>query len=224
MWREIIELWKSDNLLQQAYDQSFEMLELANEMFKDALKCIRKRDRKIDEETRKKDKIVNAFERDVRRKVLTHISVRGATNELPAGLVLVTIIIDIERIGDYIKNILDLGALHTPNIEGTEYEKTVQETENAVDALFSNTMISIKNNDDALALKMMRESRDIMKKCDQIIDHFIKDNLDDLGTNDVAYMALYFRYLKRISAHLRNMTSSVVNPFDRIGYKFKKKK
>jgi len=224
MWKEIIELWKSDNLLQQAYNQSFEMLELAQEMFRSALECLRKKDREIDEETRKKDKIVNSFERDVRRKVLTHLSVRGATIELPAGLVLVTIIIDIERIGDYIKNILDLGVMHKPDIEGTKYEKTVEETEKAVDALFTNTLESIKSNDDSIALKLMEESRSITKKCDRMINHFIKNKGDGLGSNDAVYLALYFRYLKRISAHLRNMASSVVNPFDRIGYKFKKKK
>ena len=31
--------------------------------------------------------------------------------------------------------------------------------------------------------------------------------------------ALYIRYLKRISAHLMNIASSVVNPFERIGFK-----
>jgi hypothetical protein len=30
---------------------------------------------------------------------------------------------------------------------------------------------------------------------------------------------LYLRYLKRVSAHLKNIASSVVNPFDRIGFR-----
>jgi len=30
---------------------------------------------------------------------------------------------------------------------------------------------------------------------------------------------MYSRYLKRIAAHSRNLISSVVNPFERIGYK-----
>ena len=33
-----------------------------------------------------------------------------------------------------------------------------------------------------------------------------------------ATLALYARYLKRISAHSRNLISSIVNPFERIGY------
>ena len=35
---------------------------------------------------------------------------------------------------------------------------------------------------------------------------------------DAAAVALYARYLKRISAHCRNLISSIVNPFERIGY------
>ena len=36
--------------------------------------------------------------------------------------------------------------------------------------------------------------------------------------NKTASVALYARYLKRIGAHLKNITSSVVNPFESIGY------
>ena len=32
-------------------------------------------------------------------------------------------------------------------------------------------------------------------------------------------VAMYSRYLKRIGAHSRNLISSVVNPFERIGYR-----
>ena len=34
-------------------------------------------------------------------------------------------------------------------------------------------------------------------------------------------MVLYARYLKRIGAHLKNITSVVVNPFESIGYSTK---
>jgi hypothetical protein len=32
-------------------------------------------------------------------------------------------------------------------------------------------------------------------------------------------VALYVRYLKRVTAHLLNILSSVVNPVERIGYR-----
>lgn len=40
-----------------------------------------------------------------------------------------------------------------------------------------------------------------------------------LGRGQTAVIASYVRYLKRIGAHLLNILSSVVNPFERIGYR-----
>jgi hypothetical protein len=34
-------------------------------------------------------------------------------------------------------------------------------------------------------------------------------------------VALYLRYLKRVSAHLKNVATSVVNPYHRIGFREK---
>ena len=39
---------------------------------------------------------------------------------------------------------------------------------------------------------------------------------------DAACLALYIRYLKRVCAHLRNISTSIVNPFHRIGFREKK--
>jgi hypothetical protein len=34
-------------------------------------------------------------------------------------------------------------------------------------------------------------------------------------------VALYMRYLKRVSAHIKNVATSVVNPYHRIGFREK---
>ena len=41
---------------------------------------------------------------------------------------------------------------------------------------------------------------------------------NDMSVSEASATALYARYLKRISAHCRNLISSIVNPFERIGY------
>lgn len=220
MWKELIELWKADNLLQQALNQSYEMLNIAHEMFQKAVESLRQTDTDVDIETRKKDKILNKYEREVRRKVLTHLSVSG-TSDLAAGLVLVTIIIDIERIGDYTKNIMDLASLHIPKLKNPEFENELKEVESAVDSLFIKTIECIRTSDEELAIQLLDENKSIGKQCEDIIQQLIKDDKTSLPTNDAVSIALYFRYLKRINAHLKNITSSVVNPFDRIGYKYK---
>ena len=42
--------------------------------------------------------------------------------------------------------------------------------------------------------------------------------IGDLEIGTASAVGLYARYLKRIAAHSRNLISSVVNPFERIGY------
>ena len=47
----------------------------------------------------------------------------------------------------------------------------------------------------------------------------VRRAIPDLVCNEAVSTALYVRFLKRISAHLMNIASSVVNPFDRIGFR-----
>lgn len=47
----------------------------------------------------------------------------------------------------------------------------------------------------------------------------IKGRDDSLSRGDTVTLALYVRYLKRVAAHLSNVLSSVLNPFELIGYR-----
>jgi hypothetical protein len=53
---------------------------------------------------------------------------------------------------------------------------------------------------------------------------FLEVNHPSIETNSMVAVALYTRSLKRIYGHLRNIVTSVVNPFHRIGFKHKEKK
>ena len=142
MWRELLKLWKQDNLLKQAWDQSFEMLKIAQEMFLESVRILRESDEvEMIQEVKKKDKLVNKYEREVRRKVLTHLTVRGPI-DVPAGLVLVTIIIDIERIGDYTKNIFDLAVNHPERLPGGKFEEELQRNSWLVAGLPAETLMN----------------------------------------------------------------------------------
>jgi hypothetical protein len=59
------------------------------------------------------------------------------------------------------------------------------------------------------------------KVCDQIVDNMVKGKTDGIAAGEATALALYVRYLKRISAHMNNMSTSVVNPFHRLGFKEK---
>ena len=60
--------------------------------------------------------------------------------------------------------------------------------------------------------------KNISSQSDSITNDIITGKIDDLETGTASAVGLYARYLKRISAHSRNLISSIVNPFERIGY------
>jgi len=219
MWKELINIWKSDNLLQQAWDQSFEMLEISQEMFYEAFRILRESDDVIvNREIKKKDKLVNEYEREVRRKVMTHCTIQGPTT-IPSGMVLVSIVIDIERIGDYCKNILDLAKVHPQRLSVPPFEETLSEIEREIKSRFDESIEVLKDQEVEKAREMINTFKEeISGICDQLVDNLVQGKVEGLSPGDSAALALYIRYLKRISAHLNNMVSSVVNPFDRIGF------
>ena len=114
MFKQIFELFKSDSLYNQALLECHEMLDIDKEMFNESMNTLRNSDTAdIPIDIYAMDKKINEFERDVRRKVMTHLAISGREN-LGSGLILVSVVIDIERIGDYTKNIYDLAFLKFP--------------------------------------------------------------------------------------------------------------
>lgn len=59
----------------------------------------------------------------------------------------------------------------------------------------------------------MRQHEEIKKQSSILIEQLVKD---DGRSNDAVPFALAARFLRRTSAHLSNVASSVVNPFDRL--------
>lgn len=118
MWKNVINLFKKDNLYHQALQQAYAMLDADWLMYEASVESLRQSDTgEIKIDIFAKDKEVNAQERDVRRKVLTHLVISGGA-DLTSGLILVTVVTDIERIGDYTKNIYDLSRQHPPRLRG----------------------------------------------------------------------------------------------------------
>ena len=109
IFTEVVNLWKSNDLLSQAWDESYNMIRLSNKIFGKAVFFLRNGGKKSEiKALKKRDQEINNFQKNVRKKVITHFAVSNDMNHLPNGLVLLNIVVDIERVGDYTKNILDL--------------------------------------------------------------------------------------------------------------------
>ncbi len=216
-------IFQKDTMMDHAYHRSFEMFDILREMFTTARESLRHmEDTEIGIDIYDKDLEVNRFEREVRRKVFNHLAVSGP-ERLPSGLALVSIIIDIERIGDYTKNIVELALNHPGKLHGAKYEEDLQRVEAAVEENLAKTKSCFKSCDEASALELLKKYDWVNPVCDERLMELVKEEDNSIRPGDAVSLALYFRWLKRINSHLRNVITSVVNPFDRIGFKPKKK-
>jgi len=154
----------------------------------------------------------------VRRDVFNHLAVSGV-EKLPSGLVLVSIIIDIERIGDYTKNMIELALNHPKRLHGGKFESDLQRVEGAVEDSFIRAKESFEAADKKAGQELLNEYEWVSRVCDDCLYRLVKEEDKNIRCGDAVSLALYFRWLKRISSHLRNITTSVVNPFDGIGFK-----
>ena len=219
MFKQIFKIFKSDSLYEQALGECHEMLDIDLTMFKASIESLRKSDSAdINIDIFSMDKKINAFERDVRRKVMTHLAI-GGKEDIGSGLVLVSVVIDIERIGDYTKNIYDLAVNHSKKLNGGSVEDRLAEIEKISFKLFEDTIDAFKNQDIEKARGLMGSYKEnISIQSDAITNDIIAGKISDLDTGSASSVGLYARYLKRIAAHSRNLISSIVNPFEKIGY------
>lgn len=219
MWKKLISIWKADDLLKEAWEGSYEMLRIDQEMFLEAVRILRQSDSaEGNQEVLKKDRLVDQYEQEVRRKVLTHCTVQGPS-EMPQSMVLVTIVINIERIGDYTKNIVNLAKNHPQRLRGGKFEEDLCKVEAAVKENFVRTRTSFEESDQTQGEKVLEESKWISRTCDEALLGLLEEEDPEIRPGQAVALALYFRWLKRINSHLGDIATSVVNPFDRIGFK-----
>ncbi len=224
MIREILSVFKANTLMDRAFQRSYDMLDLTYKMYIQAKQVLRETEHgNLEVDISDEDIEVNKYQREVRKDVFNHLVLTDG-EQLSSGLVLVSIVIDLERIGDYTKNIVEIAQNHPQRLHGGKFEDDLIRIEEAVEDNFRRTIEVFKNADEDAGRKLIKEFKWISKVSDEDLMALVKQVDPTITAGSAAALALYFRSLKRINAHLRNVTTSVVNPFHRIGYKPKKKK
>jgi len=220
IFKEILAIWKSDNLLSQAWEDSLRMLSLSNDIFVQSIQYFNSGEN-IDavKALKKEDQSINDYYQLVRRKVLTHYSIDKPPIDTSGGLTLINMVVDIERIGDYCKNISDLTLMREGPIDFGELSNEIKSIEEEVESRFTKTIKAIQDQDETLADELLKSYKKMITKVsDDIVKNVASGKIQFNDSSQGASIVLYARYLKRIGAHLKNITSTIVNPYDRIGY------
>ena len=223
VFKNLVNIWKSEDSLSQAWASSNEMLTLSHVMFTDAIGALRSGEKnKVIKSIKQRDTDINKYQRDIRKKVVTYYSISKDVTNLDSGLVLINMVVDIERIGDYTKNILDLAKHHPKKFVSEKISDDLRVVEKAVIERFGNTIKAVEEMDEEVAKELIKSYRsDLGKLSDNLVASSISGKLQIGEEHKASSMVLYARYLIRIGAHLKNITSVVVNPFESIGYNTK---
>lgn len=173
----------------------------------------RVRAEEVNAELRDTDQKVNRLEREIRRELVVHASVFGGIQS-PAVLVYMSVVKDIERVGDYSKNLLDLA------MDGADFSQAPNfESWQEIGAEISDYITAAG---EAFRIRDAARSRALRQRGDELLDLFDQRvssliRAEDPGAQAVA-RALAHRFCKRVVAHLMNLLSAVIMPLDRLDY------
>jgi len=219
MWRDILGLFKGSGLCEEAFDEALLMLETSRGMYRDAVRALHDKGAMV-ADLYQRDRQLNRYERSVRRKIVTHMSV-STKPDINMGLVLTAIVIDIERIGDYTKNILELAMGLDAPFDGLELDADVRRIEGMVERMFDDVIPALQVSDDARARHIIEAHAEVSDMVETDILRLRNSEVLGGRSGHAVTVALHLRYLKRVSAHLKNVATSVVNPYYRIGFREK---
>ena len=167
----------------------------------------------VNHELRSTDQKVNQSEREIRRDLVVHASVFGAI-EIPTVLVYMSIVKDIERVGDYAKNLIDL-ALDGANFGAVPDAEEWRDLAREVSQFIHDAAEAFTARDGELSRRLMTQGDQMLDRFDERVSALVGGQ--DEGPQAIA-RALAFRYIKRVVAHLLNMLTAVVMPIHRLDY------
>ena len=167
----------------------------------------------IGKDLRKSDRQVNKGERSIRRELIIHAGVAGAA-DYPLMLVYMSIIKDIERVGDYSKNIWDL-TVDGFSLQGAADEAMWADRFARTQDLINETAVIFSERNAELATTRLAQMDEWTSDFDDEVSSLVKEGS---SAGPAVPRALLNRYLKRITAHLMNVMTAVVMPLDRLDY------
>ncbi len=157
------------------------------------------------------DDVVDEGERMVRRTILEHLSVNPRQDLVPS-LILVSMVQDAERIGDFARGLSEAVALANNPRQGPMADE-LRELSARLRPLFEVCERAFREDDVEQARRVVTAHNELKREFTEFIHRVAAS---DLSADMAIAYAVAARILRRISAHLSNIASTVVQPYDRI--------
>lgn len=166
-------------------------------------------------EVMERDILVNQSEREVRKAIVGHLAVNPSL-ETTLCLILMSVAKDVERIGDYCKNMMDLPGFHVIGGDDNALVLELKRLQKVIDAFFPDVSKAFRESDETLGGSLLKREREVTRACDRALQQIL--DMPELTNRQVVAYTLAARYYKRIAAHLGNVASSLVMPLHKLDY------
>jgi phosphate uptake regulator len=210
MLKELFGGGKSSTLLESAFKDVSTMLQQSGKMLDHALAALLG-NQPLDVDLGDMDDVVDDSERMVRRTVLEHLTV-NPEQDLVAGLILVSMVQDAERIGDFARGLGELIELAGGPREGAPADE-LRALAERLRPMFETCERAFRDDDAEGAAKVVSTHTELKAALMEYTRRLAKS---DLSADMAIVYSSAARILRRISAHLSNIASTVTQPYDRI--------
>ena len=216
MFKNILGFYKGKHFLTQVLEEFKDMLDNAECMYK--LVCGTLLDNVQQPDLKDKiheiDKKVNSLEKHIRGRIVEHLVLQPEV-DVAACLVLMSVVKDAERLGDYAKNLYEVTELLEKPIDRTVFSQYFNDIDKDIVILFEQTKHAFVQADASEAESSWDYEKRIAKGCDRIIEQVA---MSDLSVNEAVCFTLIARHFKRVVAHLVNIATSMILPLSDLDY------
>ena len=160
------------------------------------------------------DKAINELHREVRREMIIHSAVNSRNLDIPLLLSYMTMSKDIERIGDYCKNLFEIAETGNSFAKGDDLD-TYMELKNDIGKLIAYLQSCLNLDDESKVQDLITLGSSLNNDLDEKITALLEDK--EKIQHPVA-TTLFYRYLKRIVSHIVNAATAIIMPTDQIDY------
>ncbi|MEA3558980.1 MAG: PhoU domain-containing protein [Candidatus Thermoplasmatota archaeon] len=215
MFKNIWDALKKNPLIDESYEIMDELHDQTRKMFTIAMKALM--DQNADpEKVIKMDKEVNMNVQRIRRSVFEYFSLSSVPN-IHGGLILISLVIDYERIGDYAKELANIR-------EEYDFRESFQPDNRKELHMMEDLIIEMgPEAHDSFMSPVQKYPTPVTGLEIKLKEHY--DNLRELTLkkniqrDEALTVITSARLMKRIAGHLDNIASSAARPFPKLGFK-----
>lgn len=210
MFEQLFGTGKRSTLVEAAFEDVSTMLRQSAKMLDHSLAALLDNE-ELQVDLDHMDDVVDDGERMVRRTILEHLTV-NPKQDLVASLILVSMVQDAERIGDFSRGLGELLPLAKSPREGA-FADELKALAARLRPMFEVCEEAFSSDDSEKAAVVVTRHGELKAAFNEYTRSVAAS---DLSADMAIVYATAARILRRVSAHLSNIASSVVQPYDRI--------